>query len=168
MTVIWHMYGGRDFQPLSSDSGSLSSSPAPSPHATHRLGTDSYQNAASQSSSTQDQFYTGRTRSNSGGNGRTRSADVANTTLRNPSSPRGSRGHSGGAADNRKKQGRRAPSDWRVAGGPGRDHSILMELELDKVVFSKLPRTCTVHCTCTCTLYMYMYMYCVYLAVYMY
>lgn len=26
--------------------------------------------------------------------------------------------------------------DWRVRGGPGRDHSVLMEMELDKVIDS--------------------------------
>ena len=54
------------------------------------------------------------------------------------SSPRASRG-SGGSGKRRKAAGgsggggKRAPSDWRVAGGPGRDHSVLIELELDKV-----------------------------------
>ena len=51
------------------------------------------------------------------------------------SSPRASRGSRG--SGKRKKVvgggGKRAPSDWRVAGGPGRDHSVLIELELDKV-----------------------------------
>ena len=55
------------------------------------------------------------------------------------SSPRAGRDHSGsGNGGNGKRRSggggkRAAPSDWRVAGGPGRDHSVLIELELDKV-----------------------------------
>ena len=57
------------------------------------------------------------------------------------SSPRAGRDRSGsGNGGNGKRRSgggsggkRAAPSDWRVAGGPGRDHSVLIELELDKV-----------------------------------
>ena len=52
------------------------------------------------------------------------------------SSPRSGQGRNGGtgsSGNRRRNGGKRAPSDWRVAGGPGRDHSVLIELELDKV-----------------------------------
>ena len=92
----------------------------------------------------QDNYYnTGRTRhvgtTSCGGEERTRGADYAPPSTRHSSlpsaSPRGTRSVSGGGgvAGGRKKPGKRPPSDWRVAGGPGRDHSVLMELELDKV-----------------------------------
>ena len=58
------------------------------------------------------------------------------------SSPRAGRDYGGGGngGNGKRRSGsgggggkRAAPSDWRVAGGPGRDHSVLIELELDKV-----------------------------------
>ena len=144
MSVIWHMYGGRDFQP--SDLSSPASSPTSSPRMSAKEPPQ-LQSPAGQPSVTHDHFYSGRTRpSGSGGittTGRTRTSDFVSTlpSPRQPSlSPRtsggggvGGRSHGGGVGGSKKQPGRRQPSDWRVAGGPGRDHSVLMELELDKV-----------------------------------
>ena len=141
MTVIWHMYGGRDFQPPSSDlTTSPSTSPASSPRNSHRLP---HHNVTGHSNTynnmTQDQFY--RTRPNTGGSGKTKPTDLTGGASRHShsssSSSRASRGHrSGGGGSGKRRKiggGKGGPSDWRVAGGPGRDHSVLIELELDKV-----------------------------------
>ena len=149
MTVIWHMYGGRDFQP-NDLSTSPSTSPASSPHSSHR-----HYNTATGHSNTfytaQDLFSTGRTayRPNTGSNGRTKSMDstsgVSRGSYSSSSSPRAGRARNGDSGSGKRRKvvgggsGKRAPSDWKVVGGPGRDHSVLIELELDKV------------CTCYCT-----------------
>ena len=147
------MYGGRDFQPNDLTT-SPSTSPASSPHSSHR-----HHNTATGHSNTyytaQDQFSTGKTtyRPNTGSNGRTKSTDSTSGVPRgaysSSSSPRASRDRSGSGGSGKRRKviggggggGKRAPSDWRVAGGPGRDHSVLIELELDKV--------CMYVCTCT-------------------
>lgn len=77
---------------------------------------------------TQDQFRT-TYRPNTGSNGRTNSAEVSPRSGRDSSSSGKKKKVVGGGGGG----GKRAPSDWRVAGGPGRDHSVLIELELDKV-----------------------------------
>lgn len=144
MTVIWHMYGGRDFQ-HPADLVSTGSSPSSSPHMPQHLTKDSHhlQGVAGQPGLSQDHFYSNRTRQVVSGNERTtRGSNFASASSRNSlpsSSPRLGRSHSGSSssvAGNCKKKtgGKRPPSDWRVAGGPGRDHSVLMELELDKVM----------------------------------
>ena len=90
---------------------------------------------------TQNQFYASRTRPSSGSYGRTKSGDPAGGAGRTSYSSSSSASASRGGSGKRKKAGigggvggKRAPSDWRVAGGPGRDHSVLIELELDKVL----------------------------------
>lgn len=148
MTVIWHMYGGRDFQP-STPPSSTSPSPSSSPHSSHRHNSNAT-TATSHSNthyytSAQDQFHPGRTtytyRPNTGSNGRTtKSTDLMSGASSSTgsyalsSSPRAGRDRSSSGKRRSGGGGKRAtPSDWRVAGGPGRDHSVLIELELDKV-----------------------------------
>jgi hypothetical protein len=154
MTVIWHMYGGRDFQPTN-HRGDITSThpstfPSSTPHTSHRhhsnttTATTTGHSNTYYSSSAQDQFYSGRTiyRPNTGSNGRTtKSTDLTSGSSSRgsytlSSSPRAGRDHSGGGNKRRSGGSKRAtPSDWRVAGGPGRDHSVLIELELDKVSY---------------------------------
>lgn len=130
------MYGGRDFQ-SPTDLTSPSSSPVSSPHtsakeSSHLRGT------GGQSNVTQDHFYN-RTRQAGLATGRTKTSDYATTSPSSSprqsslSSPKGGRSSNGSTGRGKKQKGKRHPSDWRVAGGPGRDHSVLMELELDKV-----------------------------------
>ena len=168
MTVIWHMYGGRDFQSSTPPSTSPSPSPSPSsPHSSHRHHSNATTGTGHSNthyySSAQDQSHSGRTtypyRPNTGSsNGRTtKSADFmssASSSSRGSytlsSSPRAGRDYGGGGngGNGKRRSGgggggkRAAPSDWRVAGGPGRDHSVLIELELDKVSVIKYKSMC--------------------------
>ncbi len=129
ITVIWHLYGGSDFspprQPSSSSSPlSSSSSPASSPMVGRRSSKDNMP-VASQ--------ILGRRRSNSGGGGQSTSpgtgrkhAYLMNSQGRRLADP---------VAIKKAVPGGRGsgPVDWKLAGGSGRDHSVLMEVELDKV-----------------------------------
>ena len=110
MTLIWHLYGGRDFGPAKDHSSpsSASSSPASSPYNTKRQFRDA--------THTSGAATTVRARTNGG--------------LGGFGKGRGLREKTGGKKGDAKRGG---PSDWKTAGGPGRDHSVLVELELDKV-----------------------------------
>ena len=130
------MYGGRDFQPPA-DLASPSSSPVSSPHMSAKHSSQ-LRGTGGPSTVTQDHFYN-RTRQAYVASGKTRTSDfVAASPSLSPrqsslSSPVGGRNSNGSMGGSKKQRGKRHPSDWRVAGGPGRDHSVLMELELDKV-----------------------------------
>ena len=63
MTVIWHMYGGRDFQP-STPPSSTSLSPSSSPHSSHRHNSNTTTATGHSNThyytSAQDQFHFSR------------------------------------------------------------------------------------------------------------
>lgn len=114
MTVIWHLYGGRDFGPAkdhSSSPSSASSSPASSPYNTKKQFKDTTHMFGS------GQTVRSRTNGSSSiggfGKGKSRSEKISSVKRTNG--------------------GKGSPSDWKTAGGPGRDHNVLVELELDKV-----------------------------------
>lgn len=133
ITVVWHLYGGRDFGPPPHDSSSSTPSPGSSPLIIRRgskdgsrpvtpirtSGTNGARGLGSGTSPVTPRKYSTSPKSSSpfvafGGVSKTKGRRVA-----------------GG-----KKPG--GTQDWKTAGGPGRDHDILMELELDKVT-SALP-----------------------------
>ena len=131
ITVVWHMYGGRDFSlpPKSS----ATSSPGSSPLNARRLPRDRGHNNPS------------RTRTTSGGGSGSGSSNVRlYPSGQSPAAgrkhlQRGAKssvgGHASGDASKLAKGTRVKGSvgDWKATGGPGRDHAVLMEIELDKV-----------------------------------
>ncbi len=117
ITIVWHLYGGSDFSPApkASSSSPHSSSPSPgsSPMFGRRLSRDSLPLTSQ---------VLGRRRSNSGGH----SPSTGRRRLPDPVAIKGARRSAAGGRGS-------GPADWRLAGGPGRDHNVLMEIELDKV-----------------------------------
>ena len=135
ITVVWHLYGGRDFSlpPQSS----VSSSPGSSPLNARRLPSDRGHKPS-------------RTRTASGGGSGSGSSNMRlyPTASQSPvggrKHQRGSKssvgGHAGADASKLAKgtKVKGSAGDWKAAGGPGRDHAVLMEIELDKVLLRAL------------------------------
>ena len=113
LTIIWHLYGGHDFTSTQPTSGASSTSHSPPQHTTSTASPFSAQHQhrhhnPSSSSSRAAPL-------SSGGEG--------TSVLVQPG--RGPAGKSKGAG--------RGRGGWSFSGGPGRDHSVHMELEVDKV-----------------------------------
>lgn len=127
LTIVWHLYGGHDFALLSS-----SSSPSSSPHTlttTSSSGTTSRQNSTISSTEQPP---------NSATYNSSRSGHIAaQPSLTRGSSSQGynSRSSSGSVHAGRKGTGKggRSQSGWSFRGGTGRDHTVHMEVEVDKV-----------------------------------
>ena len=127
ISVIWHLYGGRDFgpspperrpspgsSPLSMRRGSKDSTPGfPSPQPVRTRASSSASSVYSSGASPMG----GRKYSSSPSLGVVNGSNFK--LMKGKKMPGGGRG--------------RSSIEWKAAGGPGRDHSILMEIELDKV-----------------------------------
>ena len=115
LTIVWHLYGGHDFTPHP-----FTPSPASSPHLPHRTPTTPVP-SSSQRPPSSVSSRAGTTPSSSHG---------SPTYTWSRSSLAGGKG--GG-------RGGRGRGGWSFSGGPGRDHSVHMEVEVDKVYTAYLP-----------------------------
>ena len=122
LTIVWHLYGGHDFSPTHHPP----SPPGASPGVPRRNT-----NSSSSSSTHQPSSFSGH----------------GNNPAQQSSAPyqgvKVQGGHGSGG-------GRKAPAGgggwkgWNLAGGPGRDHSVHVEVEVDKVhVYSTYCTSCT-------------------------
>ena len=130
ITVVWHLYGGGDFSlpPQSS----AASSPGSSPLNVKRLPRDGGYGHSPP--------LRIRTTSGGGSGSNGRAYSTGKSPVAGKKHQRGSKSSAGGAyisGDAAKlakgMKGRGSGGDWKAAGGPGRDHTVLMEIELDKV-----------------------------------
>lgn len=144
MTIIWHLYGGHDFKPPSSPTPSYSPSPNSSPlnpkRQTHNHSSSSSPRFPQSRNipSSHQQPIPQRARSGSGGGLHYKKG----ATGYSPNFQKGSSGSSAGAeyvkipsAKNGRGKGTKGGCvDWKTAGGLGRNHDVLVEIELDKVL----------------------------------
>ena len=131
--MVWHLYGGRDFGPPPHDSSSSTPSPGSSPLIIRRGSKDGSRPVTPIRSS-------GTNGSRGLGSGASPITPRKYSTSPKSSSPTVVFGGVS-KVKGRKVTGGKRPGgtqEWKTAGGPGRDHNILMELELDKVT-SALP-----------------------------
>lgn len=135
--MIWHLYGGRDFGFPPQNSLSGASSPSSNAHTVHCGSKDDCRSTPSSSAAARTRQYGGA--SGSGGQGSSTSPVILrkySTSPKSSSSSSLSTAFGGSKSKGRKVSGGKRPGgphDWKTAGGPGRDHNVLMELELDKV-----------------------------------
>lgn len=131
--MVWHLYGGRDFGPPPHDSSSSTPSPGSSPLIIRRGSKDGSRPVTPIRSSCTN---------GSRGLGSGASPITPRKYSISPKSSPPSVVFGGvSKVKGRKVTGSKRPGgtqDWKTAGGPGRDHNTLMELELDKVT-SALP-----------------------------
>ena len=109
LTIVWHLYGGHDFTPHPLTPSSPAS---PSPHLPHTTSTTP-QPSSSRARTTQSPSVRGFSSPTQLGSRSSGTSVVGGK----------GRGRGGG--------GRRC--GWNFSGGPGRDHTVHMEIEIDKV-----------------------------------
>ena len=142
INIVWHLYGGSDFSPPfpTTPSSSPSSTPSPTPGASPlNMRRSSSDRAVSSPLVHRQRSFSGRgggpSPSSSPGTTRRQLLLRPTVSAKSAASSAAINMPTGGGKKRRGTgSGRGYPSvDWKARGGPGRDHDVLMEMELDKV-----------------------------------
>ncbi|EFN86545.1 Autophagy-related protein 2-like protein A [Harpegnathos saltator] len=130
MTLIWHMYGGKDFEETQTQP--LPPPPPPPPPSSSSSSSSSSSTSSSSSSSCQKHVTINENARYNITHGRSRSA-VGGVSFSKSSA---NEVHFGSVPNSPcATRGRESLVDWQTLGGQGRRHDVLMELQLNKIRF---------------------------------